>query len=165
MLYEVITIGLNNARIARMLDAPVLLICGGGIGNAIDSVHMNVALYRQEGADVRMVLRITSYNVCYTKLLRFDGNTGNAGFFERGQGFNGAGKGAGENLTGVEEVSSNEDEVHLLADGIFNDSGKDAKKILVAFLFTGGSTIGLAEMDVRSMNEARGHEYPMDAGV
>ncbi len=49
-------IGLNNARIARMLDAPVLLICGGGIGNAIDSVHMNVALYRQEGADVRMVL-------------------------------------------------------------------------------------------------------------
>ena len=47
---------LSNALIARMLGAPVLMVTGGGVGNVIDSVHMNLALFRQEGADVRAVL-------------------------------------------------------------------------------------------------------------
>jgi uncharacterized protein len=47
---------LSNARIARMLDAPVLMVTGGGIGNVVDTVSMNLALFRQEGAEVRAVL-------------------------------------------------------------------------------------------------------------
>lgn len=49
-------IGLNNARVAKLLGAPVLLVTGGGVGSVIDAVVMNLALYRAEGADVRLVL-------------------------------------------------------------------------------------------------------------
>jgi BioD-like phosphotransacetylase family protein len=47
---------LSNARIARMLDAPVLMVTGGGVGNVIDTVFMNTALFKLEGAQVRAVL-------------------------------------------------------------------------------------------------------------
>ncbi|PLX83288.1 MAG: cobyrinic acid a,c-diamide synthase [Desulfuromonas sp.] len=49
-------IGLSNARIARLVDAPVMLITGGGIGNVVDAVAMNLALYRQEGAEIRLIV-------------------------------------------------------------------------------------------------------------
>jgi len=49
-------LGLSNARVARLLDAPVLVVCGGGIGHAIDDVSMNLALYKMEGAEVRIVM-------------------------------------------------------------------------------------------------------------
>ncbi|HEY6838987.1 MAG TPA: AAA family ATPase [Geobacteraceae bacterium] len=49
-------INLNNADIARLVDAPVVMVAGGGIGNVIDSVRLNLALYREAGADVRMLL-------------------------------------------------------------------------------------------------------------
>ncbi len=49
-------IGLNNADMARMLGAPVLMVAGGGIGNVIDSVRMNLALYQQEGVNVKLLL-------------------------------------------------------------------------------------------------------------
>ena len=49
-------LGLSNARVARLLDAPVLMVSGGGIGNVIDDVSMNLALYKMEGADVRIVM-------------------------------------------------------------------------------------------------------------
>src|SRR5208337_4628471 len=35
---------LSNAHIARMLDAPVLLVTGGGIGNVVDAVSLNLSL-------------------------------------------------------------------------------------------------------------------------
>lgn len=47
---------LSNARMARMLDAPVLMITGGGLGNVVDAVHMNLALFEKEGAEVRAIL-------------------------------------------------------------------------------------------------------------
>ena len=47
---------LSNAHIARMLDAPVLMVSGGGIGNAIDTISMNISLFKLEGAEVRGVL-------------------------------------------------------------------------------------------------------------
>lgn len=47
---------LSNARIARMLEAPVLMVTGGGVGNVVDTVNMNMALFRQEGAEVRAVM-------------------------------------------------------------------------------------------------------------
>jgi dethiobiotin synthetase len=49
-------IGLSNARIAQLLGAPVMIICGGGVGNAVDSVSLNLALFRQQGVPVRLVL-------------------------------------------------------------------------------------------------------------
>jgi BioD-like phosphotransacetylase family protein len=49
-------VGMNNARIAAELNAPVLLVTGGGIGNVIDAVELNLALYQREGADVRIIM-------------------------------------------------------------------------------------------------------------
>lgn len=49
-------VGMSNALIAREIGAPVLIICGGGIGNAVDSVSLNLALFKQEGVDVRLVM-------------------------------------------------------------------------------------------------------------
>jgi len=49
-------IGLNNADMANMLGAAVLMVAGGGIGNVIDSVRMNMALYEQEGVNVKLLL-------------------------------------------------------------------------------------------------------------
>lgn len=49
-------VGLNNAEMAKMLDAPVVMVAGGGIGNVVDSVRLNLALYEQEGVAVRMLL-------------------------------------------------------------------------------------------------------------
>lgn len=49
-------VGLSNARVAKLLGAPVLLVTGGGVGSVIDAVVLNLALYRAEGADVRLVL-------------------------------------------------------------------------------------------------------------
>jgi dethiobiotin synthetase len=49
-------VGLNNARIARLLNAPILLVTYAGIGRVIDNVHLNMALLHQEKADLRMML-------------------------------------------------------------------------------------------------------------
>ncbi|MCM0084485.1 AAA family ATPase [Geomonas sp. Red32] len=49
-------IGINNAQIAKELGAPVLMVAAGGIGCVIDSVELNLALFRQQGAEVPMVL-------------------------------------------------------------------------------------------------------------
>jgi len=49
-------IGLSNARVAALLRAPVMMIAGGGVGNVIDAVELNLALYRQEGAEVRLLV-------------------------------------------------------------------------------------------------------------
>jgi hypothetical protein len=49
-------IGLNNARIARLLEAPILMVTDAGIGRTIDNVHLNMALLHQEKADLRMLL-------------------------------------------------------------------------------------------------------------
>jgi BioD-like phosphotransacetylase family protein len=49
-------LGMSNARVARMLGAPVMMISGGGIGHVIDDVALNLALYREAGASVRLVM-------------------------------------------------------------------------------------------------------------
>ncbi len=49
-------VGFSNARVAALAGAPVLMITGGGVGNVVDSVYMNLALFRQEGVEVRAVL-------------------------------------------------------------------------------------------------------------
>lgn len=49
-------VGMNNARIAAELNAPALLVTGGGIGNVVDAVELNLALYQREKADVRVLM-------------------------------------------------------------------------------------------------------------
>ncbi len=49
-------LGMSNAQVARMSGAPVLMVTGGGVGNVIDSAYMNLALFRQEGADIRALV-------------------------------------------------------------------------------------------------------------
>ncbi|MBJ6723989.1 AAA family ATPase [Geomesophilobacter sediminis] len=49
-------IGLSNAKVAKLIDAPVLIVTESGIGKVIDSVHLNLALYEREGADVRGII-------------------------------------------------------------------------------------------------------------
>ena len=49
-------IGFSNARTARLIDAPVVMVTGGGIGNVVDAVYMNLALFEKEGVDVRAIL-------------------------------------------------------------------------------------------------------------
>jgi len=49
-------IKMSNARIARMLDAPVLMVTGGGLGNVVDNICMGLALFEKEGVEVRAVL-------------------------------------------------------------------------------------------------------------
>jgi len=49
-------IGLNNAKVAKLIDAPVVIVTESGIGKVIDAVHLNLALYEREGADVRGII-------------------------------------------------------------------------------------------------------------
>lgn len=49
-------LGLNNARLAKLLDAPVLMVTGGGLGNVVDGVTVNKALFDQAGVEVRAIL-------------------------------------------------------------------------------------------------------------
>lgn len=49
-------VGVNNAQVAAMLNAPVLMVTGGGIGNVIDAVALNLPLYEREQAAVRVIM-------------------------------------------------------------------------------------------------------------
>ncbi len=49
-------VNLSNARIAKLLDAQVLMITNGGIGSVIDNVYMNKALFDKEGVEVRAIM-------------------------------------------------------------------------------------------------------------
>lgn len=46
----------SNARIARMLNATVLMVTGGGLGSVVDKIYMGLALFEKEGVEVRAVL-------------------------------------------------------------------------------------------------------------
>lgn len=45
-------VGVSNARVAAMLDAPVIIVSEGGIGRPIDEIVLNVALFAAHGARV-----------------------------------------------------------------------------------------------------------------
>jgi BioD-like phosphotransacetylase family protein len=45
-------IGLSNARVAAMLDAPVIIVSEGGIGRPIDEIVLNHALFTAHGVEV-----------------------------------------------------------------------------------------------------------------
>ena len=43
---------LSNARVAKILDAKVVLVCPGGIGRPIDEIALNKALFDREGVQI-----------------------------------------------------------------------------------------------------------------
>jgi BioD-like phosphotransacetylase family protein len=43
---------LSNARVAKLLNAKVVIVSGGGIGKPIDEVSLNHALFEKEGVEV-----------------------------------------------------------------------------------------------------------------
>jgi len=45
-------VGLSNARAARLLDAPVIIVSEGGIGRPIDEIVLNRALFAAEGVRI-----------------------------------------------------------------------------------------------------------------
>jgi BioD-like phosphotransacetylase family protein len=45
-------VGVSNARVAAMLDAPVIIVSEGGIGRPIDEIVLNCALFSAAGARV-----------------------------------------------------------------------------------------------------------------
>lgn len=45
-------VGLSNARAARLLDAPVVIVSEGGVGRPIDEIALNAALFAQHGVRV-----------------------------------------------------------------------------------------------------------------
>lgn len=47
---------ISNARIARLLKAPVLLVTGGGLGSVVDRLAMIQLLFEKERVDVRAIL-------------------------------------------------------------------------------------------------------------
>ncbi len=49
-------LGTSNARVAAMVGAPVLMVTGGGVGNVVDAVAMNRALFDKEGAEIRAIV-------------------------------------------------------------------------------------------------------------
>jgi BioD-like phosphotransacetylase family protein len=45
-------IGLSNAVVARMLDAPAIIVSEGGVGRPIDEIVLNAALFERQGVRV-----------------------------------------------------------------------------------------------------------------
>lgn len=48
--------GISNAHIARLLNTPVLLVTGGGLGNVVDRLALIMPLFEKESVDVRAIL-------------------------------------------------------------------------------------------------------------
>lgn len=49
-------VGLSNATVAKQLNAKVLMVVEGGIGNTIDRLHMSTALFREQNVEIAGVV-------------------------------------------------------------------------------------------------------------
>lgn len=49
-------LGLDNAVVAKLLNLPTFLIAKGGLGSAIDKLHLNASVLRAQGCDVPGIL-------------------------------------------------------------------------------------------------------------
>ena len=47
---------LSNARVARILESPVVIVAGGGIGQPIDEILLNYSLFKNSGVTVAGVI-------------------------------------------------------------------------------------------------------------
>lgn len=86
-------------------------------------------------------------------VVTFHCDAGDAGVFQWLQGLDGAGEGAGEDLTGVEQVAGDEDKIDPLRDGGGHNAAEHAEEVIVAFGLTDGGAVGFAEVDVSGVEE------------
>ena len=49
-------VGLDNARVAKLLGLDVVLVCEGGLGSAFDELSLNLSVCREQGVTVRAVV-------------------------------------------------------------------------------------------------------------
>lgn len=49
-------IGLNNAQVAKTLNADMIIVASGGLGSSFDELMLNLALCQKEGAKIRGVI-------------------------------------------------------------------------------------------------------------
>ena len=112
-------LGLGNATIARLVNAPVLMVSGGGIGNAIDTVTMNLALFHQHKADVRLVVA--------NKLLP-EKRTKTLAYLQKAFGGTGLGLAGGFNFSPLLASPSLQDLADLLKEPL-KGSSEDASRI------------------------------------
>lgn len=61
---------LSNARVARLLDAKVVLVTSGGIGRPIDEIELNKPLFEKEGVEVIGVIVNKVLPAKYDKIKR-----------------------------------------------------------------------------------------------
>jgi BioD-like phosphotransacetylase family protein len=64
---------LSNARVAKLLDAPVILISSGGIGKPIDEILLNKSLFDKEGVKILGVIINKVLEEKYEKVNRLIG--------------------------------------------------------------------------------------------
>ena len=57
---------MSNAQVARLLNAPVIMVVEGGIGSTIDKLNMNLAMFREQRVPVRGVI----VNKCIPKKMK-----------------------------------------------------------------------------------------------
>jgi len=88
------------------------------------------------------------------------GNAGDSGVFKWLEGFDGAGKSAGEDLAGMEEVTGDQDKIDLFGNGVSYNAAEHVEKVFVAFSFISSSAVGFAEMDVGGVNEGKDRAPP-----
>lgn len=74
-------------------------------------------------------------------------------FTQRLQGLDGAGKGAREDLAGVEQITADQDEIDLFGDGVGNDAAEGTKKVFVALGFIDSGAVCFAEVDIGGVEE------------
>ncbi len=49
-------VGLSNAKVAKMLNASVIMVVEGGVGSTIDMLYMSTAIFREEGINIEGVI-------------------------------------------------------------------------------------------------------------
>ncbi len=49
-------VDLSNARVAELLDSPVIIVSSGGIGKPIDEIMLNASLFRERGVKIAGVI-------------------------------------------------------------------------------------------------------------
>jgi len=86
-------------------------------------------------------------------MITFHGDARDADVLQWLKGFDGAGEGAGNDLADVEQVSGDQDEIDLLADGVSHHVTKHAEEVLVAFGFACRGAVGFAQVNVGGVNE------------
>jgi len=121
---------------------PVAAAFGAGGTEELDIAHLRQRLHPGDA--------VTAVNPV---VIPFHGNAGDSGVFQRLQGLDGAGKGTGEDLAGVEEVTGNQDEIDLFGDSVCHDAAKHTKEIFIALGFIGSGAVGFAEVDVGGMEK------------